>query len=122
MSQHPPHGDLSDPSAYPYPYPCPYPQPVGFDPADPLVSNDFNGWWRRSFHLVRAAWRPMAVIQAIVAVPILVLLLPAMLTFQDKQREAQQTIQAAIDAGDRPDFSLFFAGLPALLPAAAVAG
>ncbi|WP_212992493.1 hypothetical protein [Actinoplanes auranticolor] len=106
----------------PQPYPYPYPQQPGFDPADPLVSNDFNGWWHRSFRLVKAAWRPMAVIQLIVAVPTLVLLVPAMLAFQDEQRVAQESVQASIDAGTQPDFSLFFAGLTALVPAALVAG
>jgi hypothetical protein len=131
MSHDPPQGDWQDwnaqpppqqPQPQPYAYPYPYPQQVGFDPADPLISNDVNGWWRRSFQLLKAAWRPMAVIQLIVAVPTLVLLLPAMLAFQDEQRVAQESLQASIDADTQPDFSLFFAGLTVLLPAAAVAG
>ncbi|MEU8613984.1 hypothetical protein AB0C29_38955 [Actinoplanes sp. NPDC048791] len=125
MSQDPPQGDWQGWDAQPqqpYPYPYPYPQQVGFDPADPLVSNDFNGWWQRSFRLLKAAWRPMALIQLIVSLPTLVLLLPAMLAFQDEQRVAQESLQASVDAGTQPDFSLFFAGLTVLLPAAAVAG
>lgn len=104
-------------SAQPYPYPY----PMGFDPADPLISNDFNGWWRRSFALVRAAWRPMAVIQAIVAVPTLALMLPAMVMFQDRQRVAQESLKTSVEAGTNPDFADFFAGLPVLMAAAAVA-
>jgi len=117
-------GEWQDWSAagQPQPYPYPYPQPMGFDPADPLISNDFNGWWQRGFRLVKAAWRPLAVIQAIVAVPALMLLLPAMVIFQDRQREALASVEAAVNADTRPDFSQFFAGLPILLPAAALAG
>jgi hypothetical protein len=117
-------GDWQDWSAagQPQPYPYPYPQPMGFDPADPLISNDFNGWWQRGSRLVKAAWRPLAVIQAIVAVPALMLLLPAMVIFQDRQREALASLEAAVAADTRPDFSQFFAGLPILLPAAALAG
>ena len=99
----------------------PYPYQYGFDPADPLISNDFNGWWRRSFALVKAAWRPMAVIQAIVAVPTLAVMLPAMVMFQDRQRVAQENLQASVDAGTNPNIADFFAGLPALMAAAAVA-
>src|SRR5690349_19301995 len=64
-------GQWQDHGAAAQPYPLPH--PVGFDPADPLISNDYNGWWRRSFGLVKAAWRPMAIIQAIIAVPTLAL-------------------------------------------------
>jgi hypothetical protein len=90
------------------------PHVMGYQPADPLISNHFSGWWRRSFGLVRAAWRPMAIIQAIVAVPALVVLLPAMITFQEKQNEVLKSAD--------PNFSDFFAGVSALVPAAAVAG
>jgi hypothetical protein len=38
-------------------------------PQDPLVSADFNGWWRRSFLLLKAAWRPMALVQLVSFVP-----------------------------------------------------
>ena len=99
----------------------PYPYQPGFDPADPLISNDFNGWWRRSFALVKAAWRPMAVIQAIVAGPTLAVMLPAMVMFQDRQRVAQENLQAAVDAGTDPNVADFVAGLPVLVAAAAVA-
>ena len=125
MSQDPPQGDWSGWNAQPqqpYPYPYPYPQQVGFDPADPLVSNDFNGWWQRSFRLLKAAWRPMAVIQAIVAVPALILMLPAMVIFQDRQQEAMAKLEATTDPDTLPDLTEFFAGFPILLAAATVAG
>jgi hypothetical protein len=106
----------------PQPYAYAYPQYPGFDPADPLISNDFNGWWHRSFRLVRAAWRPLAVIQAIVAVPTLILLLPAMVIFQERQQQALRSLEATTGTDEMPDFSEIFAGFPILLAAGAAAG
>ncbi len=124
MSQQPPPGEGQYWAATPQPQPYlhPYPQPMGFDPADPLISNDYNGWWHRGFRLVKAAWRPMAVIQAIVAVPALSVLVPAMVMFQDRQREALAAAEASVATGDQQAFSDFFAGFPILLAGLAVAG
>jgi hypothetical protein len=124
MSQHPPPGGWPDWTAtpQPQPYPNPYPQAAGSDPADPLVSPSFGGWWQRGFRLVKAAWRPMAVIQAIIAVPTLVLLVPAMVTFQREQTEALRSVEASVAADTRLEISQFFAGVPMLLAAIAVAG
>ena len=124
MAQHPPQGDWQDWSAVPQPppYPFPYPGPVGFDPADPLVSNDFDGWWRRSFRLLKAAWRPLAVIQALAAVPSLLVLLPATVIFQDRQRAALDSVEASVAADTQPDWTQILAGLPILLAGGAVAG
>jgi hypothetical protein len=132
MSQDPSQGDWQgwgatpppepQPQPYAYPYPYAYPQSHGFDPADPLISNDYNGWWHRGFGLVKAAWRPMAIIQAIVGVPALILLLPAMVVFQREQAKALASIEASAAADAQLDFSLFFSGLSALLPAALAAG
>ena len=117
-------GEWQDWSATPQPQPYAYgyPQPMGFDPADPLISNDFNGWWQRSFQLVRAAWRPIAVIQAIIGVPALILLLPTTVIFQNRQREAFERLEASTDADAFPNMSDMFAGFPILLAAAAVTG
>jgi hypothetical protein len=117
-------GEWQDRSAAPppQPYAYAYQQQPQFDPADPLISNDFNGWWHRGFRLVRAAWRPMAIIQAIVAVPALVLLLPAMVIFQDRQQEALASLEASAGTDTMPDFSELFAGFPILLAAAAASG
>ncbi|MEV4345068.1 hypothetical protein AB0J83_11375 [Actinoplanes sp. NPDC049596] len=41
-------------------------------PYDPLVSADYSGWWQRSIALLRAAWRPMAVVQLIGSAPLVV--------------------------------------------------
>jgi hypothetical protein len=104
---------------YPQPYQYPYRPPVGGDPTDPLVSADFSGWWRRGFRLVRAAWRPLAIVQLIAGVPALALLVPALVSFDRQQQTAQAQLQA--DTG-QPDFSLFFSGLEVLLPLAGLAG
>lgn len=84
--------------------PCFAPQPHGFDPAGPLISNTFSGWWQRSFRLFTAVWQPMLVVQLIVTLPALAVYLPAMATFSDS-----------------PDFSSFFADWQVLLPAVTVA-
>ncbi|MEU7907700.1 hypothetical protein [Actinoplanes sp. NPDC049118] len=47
-----------------------------FDPSDPLVSADYAGWWRRGFAVVRRGWRPLALVQAVTAIPALALLIP----------------------------------------------
>jgi hypothetical protein len=39
-------------------------------PDDPLVSANFGGWWSRSLALLTACWRPMAMIQLIWALPL----------------------------------------------------
>ncbi|MFI7541620.1 hypothetical protein [Actinoplanes sp. NPDC049599] len=106
----------------PQPYAYAHPQQPAFDPGDPLVSNDFNGWWQRGFRLLRAAWRPMAVIQALVAVPTLILLVPAMVMFQDRQREGLAKLEASTTTESLPDLSELFAGFPILLAATAGAG
>lgn len=115
MSQDPMQGDWQDWTA------TPQPRPTGTDPQDPLISNDYAGWWHRSFWLLRTGWRPMALVQLIVAVPMLVLTLPALLSFERQQKVAQDSLQASLDANGEPDFSLIFAGVPVLLSAALVA-
>jgi len=74
---------------------------------DPLISADHNGWWRRSFGLLRAAWRPMAAVFGVAGLADLALTIPATLRFEAAQRDARERIEAA---GDQVDFTLFFAG------------
>jgi hypothetical protein len=66
-----------------------------FDPADPLVSGDYAGWWRRGFAVLRRGWRALALVQVFTAVPALALLIPGQL-FADLA--ARDLAQAA--AGD----------------------
>jgi hypothetical protein len=94
------------------------PWPPVPDPRDPLVSGTYEGWWRRSFALLKAGWRPMAVVQVIVTVPTVALTVPAYLSFEERQREAQETLQA----GGSLDFAQFSAGYPMLMLALAVSG
>jgi hypothetical protein len=86
----------------------------GFDPADPLISTDYSGWWQRSFRMVKAAWRPMAVVQLIVTLPALAAYLPAMVIVAEKQREA-------LDGVESPGLSALFAGWQVFLPTAVAA-
>ena len=60
---------LTEPSFGASPIPGWLPPRFYAAPDDPLVSNDFPGWWTRSFRLVRTAWRPLLLIQLISAVP-----------------------------------------------------
>ena len=48
-----------------------------FDPADPLISADFAGWWRRSTRIITSGWRPLlrllllsAAVQVVVQTPV----------------------------------------------------
>ena len=41
-------------------------------PADPLVSVDFNGWWTRSFRLLKVYWRHAALLQLVWVIPLIV--------------------------------------------------
>ena len=63
------------PPGYPPPgYPTPWqPGQGGFfpDPGDPLVSADFPGWWTKSLALIKAAWRPMVLVQLAAVFPLL---------------------------------------------------
>jgi hypothetical protein len=67
--------------AYPPQYPPQYPSlsavPGGtwFDPSDPLVSNDYAGWWRRGMAVVKASWKPLAVLQVLMYAPLVLLAL-----------------------------------------------
>ncbi|MGK5681082.1 hypothetical protein [Actinoplanes sp. URMC 104] len=52
-------------------------------PDDPLVSADFGGWWRRSFTLLAAVWRPMTLVQLVWAVPLVIVGLVAAFVVPD---------------------------------------
>ena len=62
------------------------------DPADPLISVDYAGWWQKNRNLFQAYWRPLAVLHGIGAIAALVLRIPASLV------QAIQT-RALRDAG-----------------------
>ncbi|WP_106315249.1 hypothetical protein [Actinoplanes italicus] len=63
-------------------------------PADPLVSPDFAGWWRRSFALVRRIWKPALTLQAILVVPMAALLIPSQLMLAEQQENLQEAAVA----------------------------
>jgi len=93
--------------------------PPGWDVRDPLVSSDYNGWWRRSFTLVHTAWQPLVTVFGLAGLADLVLTIPATLRFEAAQRDARERIEAA---GDQIDFTLFFAGAGEFTAATAAAG
>jgi len=86
---------------------------------DPLISADYNGWWRRSFGLLHAAWKPMATVLGLATLLDLAVTMPATLRFEAAQRDARERIEAA---GDQTDFTLFLAGAGEFAAATAVAG
>jgi hypothetical protein len=63
------------PPGYPAGWTAPIAPTYYAAPNDPLVSADFSGWWNRSFALVKAAWRPLAVVQLAGAVPMVAVLI-----------------------------------------------
>jgi len=117
MSQPPPFGspdeqpDDDDQHRAPGPGPWGHPAPAmphgdwRFYPGDPLVSADFRGWWQRGFAVVRKGWRPLALVQLIIAVPALALLVPGHLFADLASRDL--TNQTTADAP--PEFAQFFA-------------
>jgi hypothetical protein len=101
-----------------------YPQPGGpgwygrFDPADPLISDDYAGWWRRSTAVIKAGWKQLAILQLIAVAPMLVLLGPAQIFADLQQRAADRN--AAQDA--LGSAGVILVGVVVLLGAGIVAG
>jgi hypothetical protein len=74
----PPYQPAAPPPGWlPYPPAAPLFVPVAptyyAPPDDPLISADYNGWWSRSFRLLKAVWREAALIQTLWVVPSVVL-------------------------------------------------
>jgi hypothetical protein len=69
-----------------------------FDPADPLISADYAGWWQRSTAIIKAGWRPLLVLQLIGVGIAFVLQAPAQI-FQDLRVADLQLSGARPDAG-----------------------
>jgi hypothetical protein len=86
-----------------------------FDPADPLISNDYNGWFRRGFGVVTAGWRALLLLQLIFVTPLVAALVPAQIYFDRKQHE----VMAHVGTGN-PGFR--FADLLPAYGVLAVAG
>ncbi|MEU8237645.1 hypothetical protein AB0C07_05325 [Actinoplanes missouriensis] len=63
-------------------------------PTDPLVSADYNGWFRRGTALVKQIWKPALLLHAVIAVPTVALTLPT----QNYMLREQQDAAAALDA------------------------
>ncbi|GAA0796757.1 hypothetical protein [Spirilliplanes yamanashiensis] len=132
------------PPAFPPPYPQPYPQqaypqpypyaaapPPGgwgprFDPADPLVSDNWTGWWQRGMSVVRRGWKTLLTLQLIGAVPLALLVVPSTI-WSDRSTIALNQNFAQVDpsTGNAPDFGPFIdevAGGLLLVALAAIVG
>lgn len=104
-------GQQAGPSAYPG-----YPGGPRFDPADPLVSNDYAGWWQRGTAVVKAGWRQLLLLQLIMAAPLLLLSLPANAFVTLKQRDFERAVQAGVETPElgfpiEPAMILAFGGV-----------
>ncbi|MET8147758.1 hypothetical protein ACIBSW_28560 [Actinoplanes sp. NPDC049668] len=58
---------MAEPPGYGPPYSRP-----DFDPADPLISADYVGWWRRSLRVIGRTWPRLLAVQVIGAVALFV--------------------------------------------------
>jgi hypothetical protein len=103
-----PHQQYGYPGGLP-PYPGQQPGPYGypgysggprFDPADPLVSNDYAGWWRRGIAIVKAGWRQLLLLQVIIAAPLLLLSLPANAYAALRQRDFERSFQIDVNTSE----------------------
>nr|WP_221382827.1 sulfur globule family protein [Actinoplanes polyasparticus] len=105
------------PPGYGAPYygPPGYQLPSGYyaGPADPLVSADFGGWWQRSFTLLAAVWRPMAQVQLVWAIPLIVVGVLTAIYAPDRA--------VTFDSTTPPNFSDIFEPLFVVLPFALAA-
>ncbi|MET8148211.1 hypothetical protein ACIBSW_31230 [Actinoplanes sp. NPDC049668] len=87
---------------------------------DPLVSPDFAGWWSRSFALLKAVWQPVALIQLIWVIPVLIVMVAVQLSFMDQLNAATASAQSGVP-GDI-DLGELFLPFLVLIPVALVAG
>jgi len=127
MSQTPDFGPIGEGPQPPLPpwtghpyYPgfaMPYGDPR-FNPADPLVSGDYAGWWRRGFAVVRRGWRVLALVQVCIAIPALALLIPVQL-YADL---ASRDLAANSAQGDLAGFDKFLAAAGVSMLALVVVG
>jgi hypothetical protein len=96
---YPPYPGQAGPPGYPgYPsYPA-QPMQVQFDPTDPLVSNDYNGWFQRAVAIIKAGWKPLARLQAIILAPLLLLLIPMNIVAGLQQRSFNEDLLRSTEA------------------------
>jgi hypothetical protein len=82
----------------------PYGQPIpGYgqgwrpdtDPADPLVSSDFGGWWARGVALAKRCWRQLVILQ--VGGAVLTMLVNVIPTYIQARNAAQVSVAATSD-------------------------
>jgi hypothetical protein len=77
-------------------------------PVEPLISANYNEWWRKTIAIVKSSWRMLLTLEAIGAAVNLVLTSPTTVY----QQFATRDLQRATAGGDtRPDFGPLFTGL-----------
>ncbi|GAA2521944.1 hypothetical protein [Winogradskya humida] len=91
------------------------------DPNDPLVSTDFVGWWRRSFALLPATWKPLALINGIVAAAGTIVSVPALVQFGVTQRQIEDEL-ARRGPGADIDLQPYLSGFGAVFALIPVTG
>jgi hypothetical protein len=88
-----------------------------FDPSDPLVSNDYSGWWQRVIEVIRRGWRTLLLIQLVSQVPMVLLLVPVWVWSYGFVSD----LVAQAEGGVEPDFRAASPGFLVLLATVLVA-
>jgi hypothetical protein len=101
-----------------------YPVQSRFDPADPLVSDDFAGWTRRTGAIIKAGWKKLAILQLIILTPLILLSIPFNIGMAFWQRDLAENLtnQAATGTIESPFASVDPAVAVALIVGAVVVG
>ncbi|MEV4617763.1 hypothetical protein AB0J74_03470 [Asanoa sp. NPDC049573] len=81
------------------------PTQFGAQPADPLVSPDYSGWWSRATTIVRRGWKPLAGLQAIGLVFALLLQAPAGIYVAFASDDLRQSFPEPGTTGGQVDFT-----------------
>jgi hypothetical protein len=103
------------------PYPGHYAPPSfgpRFDPADPLVSNDWSGWWRRGMTVVRRGWRTLLLLQ-LIGLPAMALTNIPLTIWSDR---ISVDLDRNAATGSPSDLGAIFAGLGPVVLAMLVGG
>ncbi len=120
-SQYPPTGYTAPPSGYTAP-PSGYTTPPHqyMPSVDPLISQDFNGWWSRGIAIARRGWRPLAALQGAGVVLALLVQAPLGVYATLESNRIEQSVRVTDpDSAALPDltplFTVFGLGIAGVL-------